>query len=446
MDVRTQDFLVVGAKKSGISVAEYVLKKGGKCGVFEERMTDVVKENLKKIKEMGGAVLDEKAAKEYLYHADVLVLSPGVPINCEFALMAKEMKKRITGEMEFGFINMLPLTVAVTGTNGKTTTVSLIEHVLKSVGKKSELIGNVGVPVTTKTDEITNDTVCVTEVSSFQLETAVFMFPHIACITNIAPDHLERHYSMENYVFLKKRLLSNLKESEYAVLNYDDERVKSFSDNAVFNTVYVSVYKKIEGAYYLDGWLYYKGEKIIAEEDLPISGKHNVYDVLFAIATLKILGLKNEDIEAGLKTFKGVPHRNEFVIEKGGVIYINDSKATNTASTISAIEELNRPAVLILGGSEKGENYDLLFEKIKSGLIKHTVITGASRYNMLSSATKVGYSKVTVTDDFITAIKIASLFSEEGDEVLLSPACASFDKFSGYEERGNLFKQEVQKL
>ncbi len=446
MDIKTQKFLVLGISKSGYAAADYLLKNGAVTYLFEELNTPKITAAIEKLTAIGGKLIGKEQAFSLMRDIDVVVISPGIPINYDLAVEAKNQGKRLIGELEFGFAQFNPLTIAVTGTNGKTTTVSLINEIFATCGRKSVLVGNVGVPVSGEIETVDKSTVVVTEVSSFQLESIKAFCPHIACVLNIAPDHLERHYNMENYVFLKKRLLKNLTESEYAVLNYDDEVVRGFAEDTRAKKVWVSTIQEVDGAYAKDGKLYYKGEYIVDKAELTLKEEHNVQNALFAIVACKLCGAKSEDVALALKTFKGVRHRMEFVAEKGGVKYVNDAKATNTASTISALSSLTMPTVLILGGSEKGETYDVLFQKVKESPIKHVILTGASRYRMLESAGRVGVHDITVTGDFTGAIKIAALFAEAGDCVLLSPACASFDRFSDFEERGETFKQIVEGL
>lgn len=446
MYIKTQKFLVLGVSKSGYAVAKTVLEKGGTCYVYEELKSPKIDRSINELTALGAIRVKSANVDEFLQKTDVLVISPGVPINHDMAVKAKKLGKRIIGELEFGVLQFAPVMIAVTGTNGKTTTVTMIDAILKEQEIKSNLVGNVGIPITAKVSELESDSVCVAEVSSFQLESVFSFCPHISCVLNVAPDHLERHYTMENYVFLKKRIFKNQRESEYCVLNYDDEAVRSFYSEVRAKVVWVSLKERVEGAHRQDGKLYYNSEFIMNEQDLKLKGEHNVCDALFAIAAAKLMNVDNERIISALKNFKGVKHRIEFICEKNGVEFYNDSKATNTASTISAIETMRTPTVLILGGSEKGESYDSLFLKIKESPIKHVVLTGASRYNMLDSAGRIGYANLTVTPDFKHAVRIANLISEKGDSVLLSPACASFDSFTGYEERGDAFIKEVESI
>ena len=386
MFLKTQVFLVLGASKSGYAVSEYLASIGAKSFVFDDSVSDKTRENLEKLSALGVTVVSKESLDDAINTADVLVVSPGVPINHPVAVKCKEKGKRIMGELEFGFSAFLPPTVAVTGTNGKTTTVSLIDSILKKAGINHKTVGNVGVPVTSVIKDCDKDTLLVAEVSSFQLESVSSFCPHIACVLNIAPDHLERHYSMDNYVFLKKKIFKNQKESEYTVLNYDDETVRGFSSQTGGKTVFVSTKETVDGAFVKDSAIYYKGERVIETGDLAVKGEHNLYNAAFAVACAKLLGVDNESIVSGLADFKGIKHRLENVLEKDGVIYYNDSKSTNTASAISAIGFMDRPFVIILGGSEKGEKYDLLFGKIARSVCRYVVITGASRYSMMKAA------------------------------------------------------------
>ena len=276
---------------------------------------------------------------------------------------------------------------------------------LKEQGYDSYLLGNIGIPISGRIDDADKNTICIAEVSSFQLESVSSFCPHISCVLNISPDHLERHYSMENYIYLKKRVFKNQRESEFLILNLDDEIVKEFSKESRAKIVYISLKEKVAGGYRQDDKLYFFDEYIMDVADLSLKGEHNVYNALFVIAISKLMNINNDIIVDSLKNFKGVKHRMEIVAKKEGVTFYNDSKATNTASTIVAVENMKEPTILILGGSEKGEEYIKLFQKIKLSTVKHVILTGASRLNMLDCAGRVGYSNITVTPDFETAVK-----------------------------------------
>ena len=377
MYVKTQAFLILGVSKSGFSAGEYLISKGGKFKFIEENITAKNSDFVNKLVEKGAEKVSAEKIDDALSNVDVLIISPGVPINHPIAVKAKQLGIRIVSELQFGFSQFMPTTIAVTGTNGKTTTVNLIDAILKENGIESEMVGNVGVPISSKINS-TLDTVFVAEVSSFQLEGVSSFCPHVSCVLNVSPDHLERHYNMENYVFLKKRIFASQRESEICVLNFDDEIVRGFYTEVKAKVKWISVKQEVDGAYIKDGKLYYCGERIIDENELMLKGEHNVYNTLFAIACAKLVGAENNRIAEALRKFKGVKHRIEFVCRKNGVNYYNDSKATNTASTMSAIKCMEKPTVLILGGSEKGESYEELFEKIKLSQVKDVVLMGSS--------------------------------------------------------------------
>lgn len=444
MYISSQKFLVLGASKSGCAVAKKVINEGGVCYVYEQIKNDKTEKAITNLSECGAIIADDSVIDKVIDEIDVLVISPGVPINHAIAVKCKRKSKRIVGELEFGWSCLKPVTIGVTGTNGKTTTCTMIDEILHQAKKRSFLVGNIGEPITNKLDEINNNSVCVVEVSSYQLESVYSFCPHISCILNVAPDHLERHYSMENYLYLKKRIFKNQRESEYCILNYDDKLLKDCANETRAKVIWVSTTEKVYGAYLQSGYLCYKDQQIINQNDLAMVGIHNVYNALFAIAVAKLLGIDNQTISQALQNLKGVKHRIEHVYTFNGVDYYNDSKATNVASTLSALDCMQKPTVLILGGSEKGEAYNELFEKVKKSPVKHVILTGASKYAMLDCAGKCGYTNVTVTPDFEYAVQISKLLAEEGDNVLLSPACASFDFFNNFEERGDAFTRIVR--
>lgn len=437
-------FFVIGVSKSGFSACEYILNKGGICYFYEENDSEKIKESISRIKELGGIRVYKEDAEKIVSKSDMVVISPGIPINHEIAVLAKHKGKRLIGELEFGYQTFIPQIVAVTGTNGKTTTVSLIDHIIKNSNHKVIAVGNIGIPITSKLDEIDGETIVVAEVSSFQLESISAFCPYIACILNVTPDHLKRHYTMENYAFLKKKILFNQRESDYSILNYDDEIVKNMFTEAKSKVIWVSKYERVEGCYINGGNIYYNDEKIIEIKDLPINGEHNQENVMFAIAVCKVLGIGNEEIANCITSFKGISNRIEYIAEKNGVDYYNDSKATNTSSTLSAIKTMTKPTILILGGREKGEEYDVFFKEISNSCVKHIILTGESRFNMLEEAEKQGIKEITLIGDFSLAIKVASLIAKNGESVLLSPACSSFDSFNSYEERGDKFRKIVE--
>ncbi len=437
-------FLVVGASKSGIGITELLLKRGAKCYVYDDGESDRVKENVAFLVDKGAIATDKTEVFSLLRKIDAVVLSPGVAIDHEIPLAAKKLGKRITGELELASTFCPSPIIAVTGTNGKTTTCAMIDAVLKSAGISDKLCGNVGTPLSAVADDLTPDDVAVVEASSFQLETVRTFAPHVAVITNITPDHLSRHYNMDNYVFVKSKILSNLTETEYAVLCYDDPIVRSLDEKTRGKVVYFSVKEEVNGAYVSEGKIFYKGKYVADLSDLPISGIHNVYDALACLCVAIIMGVDKDDVVEAFKNFKGVKHRIQFVRNVNGVDFYNDSKATNVDATVKAVAAMSKPTILILGGKDKGLDFTPLFEGIKGSKVKAIVATGESAFRIAECAKKCEFGEVSMTGDFNLAFYLAKKMAERGDAVLLSPACSSFDAFTDFEQRGDAFIKLVE--
>ena len=445
MFFKLQKFCVFGLSSSGRCAAEKLLSLGASVFIYDENDSESVEACEKELEALG-AIVVKGDVSEVIAAVDVVVVSPGVRIDHPVLVKAKRGKKRIIGELELGSLFMRAAMVAVTGTNGKTTTCSMISAALKEAGEEHAVLGNYGVPLTINGEKLSESGVAVVEVSSFQLETVFSFCPHVAVVLNVTSDHLDRHYTRENYVYLKSRILNNLRESEYAVLNFDDPTVRSFGAGQRANVVWFSKKEEVGGAYEKDGYFYWSNERLFPVKDLSLKGAHNEENALAAICCLKILHIDNEVIARSFSNLGGVRHRVELVLSKDGIDYYNDSKATNVSSTIAAINSMRKPTVLILGGFDKEQDYAPLFEKIKKGVVKHAVLTGAERYKLLSAAKSAGFDEVSVTPDFVSAVKIAKMEAESGDCVLLSPATSSFDSFSGYEQRGEIFEKTVREI
>ena len=445
MYLKNMSFLILGMQKSGICATNFLLSQGAKVFVYDDGISESVKKNLKEAELKGAKLCSEPIFQ--IEYVDVLVLSPAVPVDHKVAIRAKELNKRIIGEFELASNYTTNLVIAVTGTNGKTTTCSLIDYALNKSGYSSTLVGNVGIPFSSKILESKAEDIFVAEVSSFQLETINRFSPHIACILNVTPDHLNRHYNMENYVYLKSKLLINLRESEFAVLNFDDELVKQMAQKTRAKVVWFSLKGKVDGAYLEDDFIYYKGEIITSVKDIHITGSHNVENALASICVLKLLGLPNNAILESLKTFTGVKHRVQKIRTLNGVTYYNDSKSTNADSCKRAVESVKEPTILIMGGFDKGLNYESLMKDIKqNNLIKKIIFTGQSAKSMYAYAVNAGIEDLSVVKDFSLAVTLASNMAKSGYSVLLSPATSSFDEFGSFEERGDKFIEIVENL
>ena len=441
-----QKFLVAGMSKSGAASADFLLKRGAVVYMFDDIADGAVQKTMGELAARGAIPVAQGGVAAAVNECDVLVLSPGIPIDHELPVAFRKKGKRIIGEAELGCLYLRAALVAVTGTNGKTTTVTMIDEVLRAAGLSSCACGNIGLPITAKADELGYGDIAVAEISSFQLETLSNIRPHVAVVTNIAEDHLNRHYNMENYIFLKSKLLRNMRESEFAVLNYDDERVRAFADSVRCPVRWFSVKERVKGAYLYEGGLYFENEKIMNASDLSLKGEHNVKNALAAICACKLMGVESKTAAEALSKMKGVRHRIETVAEIDGVTYIDDSKGTNVDATLTAVGCMQADTILLLGGKDKGYDYDPLFEKLAVSRAVHAVLYGENRFKLLASAVRKGYTQVTLCADFALAVRIAAMTAKSGQCVLLSPASSSFDMFSGYEERGEKFCELVAQM
>ena len=445
MYLKNQAFLVLGLSRSGKAAAEFLLKSGANVYLYDDVRSERLMQTLQELLEKGAKQLKSEELGSACESCDALVLSPGIAIDHPLAVAFKRNNKAVIGETELAARYMQCNVVAVTGTNGKTTTVSMLAQTLKEGGFAAHACGNIGMPMLEYVD-LPKDTVAVAEISSFQMETLNSLRPHIAVILNITEDHLNRHYNMENYAFLKGKLLKNSTETEYAVLNYDDSLVRAFAEKTKARTVWFSLKEQVNGAYLQGEDLYYKNEKIMPVQALALGGVHNIQNALACIAVCKLMGMQNRDIQKGLSTFKGVEHRIQPIGEVDGVAFVNDSKGTNVDATIKAVESMKKQTVLLLGGKHKGYAYERLFAALKSSKVVHAVLYGENRYELLKAAQKTGYHSFSMCDNFSFAVLVAAMKAERGQTVLLSPASASFDEFSSYEERGRAFVEIVRSL
>lgn len=443
MYLKKQTFFVLGLSRSGKAAANFLLRRGATVYFYD----DAASERLEQVQAELSAQGAKRVKKEELSRAcefcDALVLSPGIPIDHPMAVAFKRSGKGVIGESELAARFLRAPVLAVTGTNGKTTTVSMLTETLIKGGVPAKACGNIGLPMVDFCDV---EEVAVAEISSFQLETLNSLRPHIAMVLNVSEDHLNRHYTMENYLFLKAKLLKNLTETEYAVLNYDDERVRGFAEKTRAQVLYFSVRERVKGAYYEKGDLYFGKEKIMSAADLPVEGIHSVQNALAVVIAAKIMGVKSEDIAAALSDFKGIKHRIEFVKEVDGVRYVDDSKGTNIDATLKAVAAMPTETVLLVGGKNKGYEYQKLFSALSKTKVVHAVLYGENRYALLQSARECGFENTTVCDEFAFAVRVAAMKAKGGQTVLLSPASASFDEFASYEERGDKFVEIVESL
>ena len=451
MEFSGKRFIVIGAARSGKAVADFLIKHRALVYLNDLKKRDEFCEDiLGPLEKAGVQLILGQHADVCKLQPDYLIVSPGVPFAIPPLVEAKKVGIPVWSEIELASRNTQAPLVAVTGTNGKTTTTALLGQIFADSGRKVFVGGNIGVPFISEAEKLATEDVAVLEVSSFQLETTENFQPQIAVILNITPDHIDRHDTYEGYIEAKKKVFSNQKGNDCLILNYDDPETKDLAWSAKGRVLFFSRQHILnEGFYVSDGWMVVKNEgqitHIIKVEELGIKGGHNLENALAAATAGWLMGVSFESIAHSLKTFPGVPHRLEPVLTYQGVTYINDSKGTNPDASIKALEAYEQPIVLLTGGKSKGSDFLPFAEKIKER-VKELVLVGQAAQEIEEAIKKVGYSRYQHAASFSEAVELASQLAEEGDIVLLSPACASFDMFTDYEHRGDVFKELVQQL
>lgn len=432
--------LVIGLGRSGKAGAEALVKLGAEVDVYDGT-EDVEK------REWAESIGAEASFGERPAHVkgyDMLVLSPGVPADKDFISEAAEAGAEIIGELELAYRYGKGKYIAITGTNGKTTTTTLVGEMFKNAGKKTEVVGNIGIAVMTKALDADDNTYLVTECSSFQLDTTSEFRPEVSALLNITPDHLDRHKTMENYALAKAKVFANQTEDEYFIYNDDDELVKSLTSECKAKLVPFSRRRELSsGAFVKNGNIVIKDgtfSYIICRTDaLKIPGLHNLENALAAAAMAYYGGVGTDVIAATLRTFRGVPHRIEDCGTYNGVKYINDSKGTNPDAAIKAVISFNN-IVLIAGGYDKGASFDE-FVSAFDGRVKELILMGVTAPKIREAAEKAGFTNIHMVENMEEAVKKASEIAVPGDTVLLSPACASWDMYKKFEDRGDHFRE-----
>ena len=446
--------LVFGSGKSGIAASKLLLKNDADVILYDGN-TSIDAEKLKNdiLEDMTGKTVDivlGEFPEGLLDEIKLTVMSPGVPTDLPVVLSMKEKGIPVWGEIELAYVIGKGDVLAITGTNGKTTTTALLGEIMKNYRESVFVVGNIGNPYTSIADKTGDDSVIVAEMSSFQLETVHTFHPKITAILNFSPDHLNRHHTMEAYVNTKKQIASNQTKEDTCVLNYEDEITRKFGDETNAGVFYFSSKRVLEkGIYLKDGSIYInmgEGEVLLsAVKDLKLLGTHNFENVMAASAMAANYGVPVDVIRKTIQEFAGVEHRIEFVAEKNGVAYYNDSKGTNPDAAIKGIQAMNRPTLLIGGGYDKDSEYDEWINAF-DGKVKKLVLIGATKNKIEETAHKLGFMDTVLADTFEEAVQICIDNAEEGDAVLLSPACASWGMFNNYEERGDRFKELVNNI
>ena len=442
--------LVFGSGISGI----------GACRLLESMERDVIlydgnsSLNPKELKRQIGEdtsvqVILGDLQEEILHTLDLVVMSPGVPTDLPIVNQMREAGIPIWGEVELAYTYGKGDVLAITGTNGKTTTTALLGEIMKNYRESVFVVGNIGNPYTTEVQNMEESSVVVAEISSFQLETIHAFRPRVSAILNITPDHLNRHHTMENYILAKEEIAKNQTEEDTCVLNYEDEVTREFGKNVRAKVLYFSSQRKLEKGIYLeDGNIIYKdGEPTLLchVNELKLLGTHNYENIMAATAMAVAYGVPMDIIRKTVKEFAGVAHRIEFVCEKKGVAYYNDSKGTNPDAAIKGIQAMNRPTLLIGGGYDKDSSYEEWIENF-DGKVKYFVLLGQTKEKIAQAARNCGFENVILTETLEEAVTTCANLAQPGDAVLLSPACASWGMFKNYEERGDKFKEIVNAL
>ncbi len=451
MDIREKKFLVIGTGKSGIAAAELLQKEQIAVRLYDSNENLDKQAFYEKNPDLSDvALITGTLPEEEMRNTDILVLSPGVPTDLPMVDTMREMGIAIWGEIELAYAFAKGAVLAITGTNGKTTTTSLLGEIMKNYFKEVFVVGNIGIPYTSVAAETTEESVTVAEISSFQLETIHTFAPKVTAILNITPDHLNRHHTMENYIAAKESITKNQGAEDLCVLNYEDEVLHDFGKQLKVPVIWFSSERELEEGYYLkDDIIYFakagKVTEIIKTDELNLLGKHNFENVMAAVAMAVGFGVPLEKVQEVLKRFTAVEHRIEYVTTKCGVAFYNDSKGTNPDAAIKGIQAMNRPTYLIGGGYDKESTYDEWIDAF-DGKVKELVLIGQTREKIASTAKAHGFMSVVMADSLEEAVDICYDHAVPGDAVLLSPACASWGMFTNYEERGRIFKDIVRSL
>lgn len=449
MDMQGKKVLIVGTGISGIGAAKLVESKGARAVLFDGN-AQLNKEEILGRAGGGIQVFLGSLPQEIEEGADYLVLSPGVPTDTEFVERFRARQIPVLGEIELGYLFSKGKLLAVTGTNGKTTTTALLGQIMRDYTDSVFVVGNIGNPYTMEALHTTEKSVTVAEISSFQLETVHSFRPAVSAILNITPDHLNRHHTMENYVAVKESIARNQGRGDTCVLNYEDGYTRAFAERCPAGVFFFSSKRKLEKGIYLENENIYLNDGIHPEpvmniHDMKLMGIHNVENVMAAVAMAVSFGVPMDSIVRTVKQFGAVEHRIEYVATKRGVDYYNDSKGTNPDAAIKGIQAMNRKTLLIGGGYDKDSAYDEWIEAF-GGKVKYLVLLGQTKEKIAKCAREHGFTAVIMVQSLEEAVRVCAQKAESGEAVLLSPACASWGMFPNYEARGKEFKELVYRI
>lgn len=450
MDWKGKRVLVVGTGVSGIAAVRLLDRKGAELTVLEGNEKANTEEIQKKLPQgVECRIVIGELPEEIMEGLDLAVLSPGVPMEQPFVMQMQEKKIPIWGEIELAFSCAQGDLVAITGTNGKTTTTALTGAIMKEYYDSVFVVGNIGSPYTEYALETTQQSMTVAEISSFQLETIHRFQPRVSAILNITPDHLNRHHTMECYAQTKARIAENQTKDQVCVLNYEDEYLQRLAKTIPADIFWFSSQRVLERGIWLEGEdiIYCDKERfrVCSIHEMQLLGIHNYENVMAAAAITLHAGVPLECVRQGIAGFQAVEHRIEFVREVSGVKYYNDSKGTNPDAAIKAVEAMVAPTVVIGGGYDKQSSFEEWIASFQNK-VKCLVLLGATADQIEETARAAGFTNIIRVDTLEEAVKASASQAAEGDAVLLSPACASWDMFQSYEQRGNLFKEYVNRL
>ncbi len=452
MELNGKRVLVVGLGKSGVASALFLKKHGAKVTVSDTKSGEELHNEIPILLDNGITVETGGHGERTFRGQDLIVVSPGVPVDVAPLVQARTLGESVIGEIELAAQFLPGPIVAITGSNGKTTTTTLTGEIMAASGFPVLVGGNIGTPAISFAERAKPETLIVLEVSSFQLETIRTFRPKVAVVLNVTPDHLDRHRTFDVYVNAKARVFENQQPDDFSVLNADDSTCVALAARTHAQVFWFSRQKEVErGAWVRDGNILFRNEKgpreILQVSDIPLKGAHNLENVLASVCTAMLMGCAPEKIREAVRTFRAVEHRLEFVATVKGVDYYNDSKATNVDATIKALESFPANIHLILGGKDKGSDYSVLNDLLRKRVKRvYTIGAAAAKIESQIVAQKDGGPELVRAGTLENAIRRAHAVAQTGDVVLLAPACASFDQFKSYEHRGKVFKEIVQAL
>ena len=450
MELKNKRVLVVGLGKSGISAALYLRRLGARVTVSDTRTGEALAKEIPALLDAGVMVETGGHGVLTFRRQDLIVVSPGVPLSTPEIQQVLAFGVPLIGELELASQGLKGHVIAITGSNGKTTTTSLVGHILQQAGVETKVGGNIGLPVVDLVSESTDDTWSVLEVSSFQLETIQTFNPNIAAVLNITPDHLDRHGTFENYAAAKARITENQSADDFLVLNAEDKPTQMVAAKTKAQIFWFSAVRRIkQGAFVHGDGVYFLAqeggtpEPVMPMGEIPLRGAHNVENVLAAVAMARLAGVSAEQVRAGVASFQAVEHRLQFVRQVRGVEYYNDSKATNVDATAKALASFAGGVRVILGGKDKGSDYTELLPLLRERAVAVYTIGAAAEIIERQLAGEITMERAGTLEQ---AVRLAAAAAQPGETVLLAPACSSFDQFENYEQRGRVFAELVNAL